>query len=88
MLKTYDLVGRHFGWDKPPKSATLGEVTAYLLDRALRAQGVVSLDSTCHLDAPQQEGTYPRLIERRVAPRRAGTGGTRWRRQAGALGDA
>ncbi|MEA2882433.1 MAG: hypothetical protein QOH32_1689, partial [Bradyrhizobium sp.] len=24
----------------------------YLLDRALRAQGVVSLDSICHLDAP------------------------------------
>ena len=44
MLKTYELMGRHFGWDKPPKSATTGEITAYLLDRALRSQGVVSLE--------------------------------------------
>src|SRR5205807_5505315 len=41
MLKTYELMGRHFGWDKPPKQATASEATAYLLDRALRAQGVV-----------------------------------------------
>src|SRR6201992_4362085 len=52
MLKTYELMSRHFGWDKPPKAASNGEITVYLLDRALRAQGVVSLDSICHLDAP------------------------------------
>src|SRR6202008_4316497 len=34
MLKTYELMGRHFGWDKPPKSASGSEVTAYLLERA------------------------------------------------------
>src|SRR6202047_3839541 len=45
MLKTYELTGRHFGWEKPPKGASGAEVTAYLLDRALRAQGIVSLDS-------------------------------------------
>src|SRR6202789_2486405 len=45
MLKTYELMARHFGWDKPPKPASAAEVTAYLLDRGLRAQGVVSLDS-------------------------------------------
>ena len=55
MLKTYELMGRHFGWDKPPKSATTGEITAYLLDRALRSQGVVSLESVCHLDAPRKQ---------------------------------
>ncbi len=65
MLKTYELMTRHFGWDKLPKGATAGEVTAYLLDRALRAQGVVSLDSTCHLDAPSKAGVR-RLIETRV----------------------
>jgi uncharacterized protein YcaQ len=54
MLKTYDLTNRHFGWDRPPKAASEAEVTAYLLDRALRAQGVVSLDSVCHLDAPRK----------------------------------
>ena len=65
MLKTYDLVGRHFGWDKPPKPATEAEVTAYMLDRALRAQGVVSLDSVCHLDAPRK-AKIARLIATRL----------------------
>jgi hypothetical protein len=65
MLKTYELMERHFGWDKPPKSASTGEVSNYLLDRALRAQGLVSLDSICHLDAPRKP-QIRRLIESRV----------------------
>jgi uncharacterized protein len=65
MLKTYDLMARHFGWDRPPKPASASEATAYLLDRALRAQGVVSLDSICHLDAPSKPSVL-RLIEARV----------------------
>ncbi len=55
MLKTYELMNRHFGWDKLPRPASAREITAYLLDRALRAQGVVSLDSICHLDAPSKK---------------------------------
>jgi uncharacterized protein YcaQ len=65
MLKTYDLMARHFGWDKLPAPASAREITAYLLDRALRAQGVVSLDSACHLDAPSKPAVR-RLIEARV----------------------
>jgi uncharacterized protein YcaQ len=65
MLKTYDLMARHFGWDKLPKPASVREITAYLLDRALRAQGIVSLDSACHLDAPSKPAVR-RLIEARV----------------------
>jgi hypothetical protein len=65
MLKTYELTTRHFGWDKPPKGASPREVTGYLLDRALRAQGLVSLDSICHLDAPSKPAIR-RLIEARV----------------------
>ena len=65
MLKTYDLTARHFGWDKPPKPASATEVANYLLERALRAQGVVSLDSICHLDAPSKPAIR-RLIEARV----------------------
>ena len=65
MLKTYELMTRHFGWDKPPKPASAREAAAYLLDRALRAQGVVSLDSICHLDAPSKAAVR-RLIEARV----------------------
>ncbi|MBR1155377.1 winged helix-turn-helix domain-containing protein [Bradyrhizobium sp. JYMT SZCCT0428] len=65
MLKTYELMTRHFGWDKPPKPASNLETTTYLLDRALRAQGLVSLDSICHLDAPSKAAVR-RLIEARV----------------------
>jgi uncharacterized protein YcaQ len=65
MLKTYQLMTRHFGWDKTPKPASTAETTAYLLDRAIRAQGVVSLDSICHLDAPSK-AQVRRLIEARV----------------------
>jgi uncharacterized protein YcaQ len=65
MLKTYELMPRHFGWDRPPKPASAREVYGYLLDRSLRAQGVVSLDSICHLDAPSK-AQVRRLIEARV----------------------
>jgi hypothetical protein len=65
MLKTYDLMARHFSWDKPPKPASATETSNYLLDRALRAQGLVSLDSICHLDAPGK-AAIRRLIEARV----------------------
>jgi uncharacterized protein YcaQ len=73
MLKTYELMARHFGWDvppnKPPKPASARETSAYRLDRSLRAQGVVSLDSICHLDAPSK-AKIRRLLESGV---RAGT---------------
>ena len=65
MLKSYDLPGRHFGWTKPPKAATALQVTGYLLDRALRAQGLVSLDSICHLDAKQKPAMRA-LIDARI----------------------
>jgi uncharacterized protein len=65
MLKTYELMTRHFGWDKPPKPASATETVTYLLDRALRAQGIVSLDSICHLDAPSKAAVR-RLIGARV----------------------
>ncbi len=65
ILKTYELTKRHFGWEKPPKPAGERETLSYLLDRALRAQGIVSLDSICHLDAPRKP-SVKRLIESRV----------------------
>ena len=33
MLKSYDLVDRHFGWETQPKAASEPEILAYLLDR-------------------------------------------------------
>jgi len=68
MLKTYDLTTRHFELDRLPKAASESERNAYLLDRALRAQGVVSLDSICHLDAPRK-AAIRKLIGQRVRRR-------------------
>src|SRR5258706_802156 len=65
MLKTYELMTPHFGWDKPPKGASAREATAYLLDRALRAQVVVSLDSFSHLVATSKPSVR-RLLEARM----------------------
>src|SRR3954449_7494868 len=65
MLKTYELTTRHFGWERLPKAAPESERTSYLLDRALRAQGVVSLDSVCHL-AASQKPAIARVIASRV----------------------
>jgi uncharacterized protein YcaQ len=65
MLKSFELTDRHFGWQAPPKAATAAEVTAYRLDRALRSQGIVSLDSICHLDAPRK-AAIGKLIRQRV----------------------
>jgi uncharacterized protein YcaQ len=64
MLKTYQLASRHFGWDRAPRAATQREIGEYMLDRALRAQGIVSLDSICHLDAGRKK-VMRRLIEAR-----------------------
>ena len=68
MLKTYDLIDRHFGWEKSPKAASHKETAEYLLDRALRSQGLVSLDSACYLDA-KRKPVVRTLIEKRVRRR-------------------
>jgi len=65
MLKTYELMTRHFGWDRLPQAASEHEGQNYLLDRALRSQGIVSLDSICHLAAPRK-AAIARLIAGRV----------------------
>jgi len=65
MVKTYELFDRHFQWEKKPTPASERQVTAYKLDRALRAQGLVSLDSACHLDAPSKKDVAE-LIAARV----------------------
>ena len=69
MLKTYELLTRHFGWNRLPRAATERETLNYLLDRALQAQGIVSLESICHLDAPRKP-TMRRLLDSRVRQQR------------------
>jgi uncharacterized protein len=65
MLKTYEMANRHFGWEKLPRAATERETVEYLLDRALRSQGIVSLESACYLDA-RRKPEMRRLIEARL----------------------
>ena len=64
MLKTYDLTTRHFGWERLPPAAAEREILEYLLERALRSQGVVSVDSACFGEAGRKAGMR-RLIEAR-----------------------
>lgn len=65
MLKKYELTERHFGWSTLPRPATERQVDAYILDRALRSQGIISLDSVCHLDAGRKPAIAA-LITKRV----------------------
>lgn len=65
MVKTYELTERHFGWETPPKAASEAQYLEYLLDRALTAQGLISLDSACHLVASRKPQLRA-LIEKRV----------------------
>jgi uncharacterized protein YcaQ len=69
MLKTYELMDRHFGWETRPRAASERQVLDYLLDRALRSQGLVSLDSVCHLDA-KRKPAIRQVIETRMRRRR------------------
>jgi uncharacterized protein YcaQ len=65
MVKTYELLTRHFGWDRLPRAASERETLDYLLDRALRSQGIVSVDSICYQDAARKPAMR-RLLERRA----------------------
>jgi uncharacterized protein len=68
MLKTYELMDRHFGWPPRPRPATERQVLDYLLDRALRAHGVVS-PSSFLLGPSRYRKPLRELIERRVRRR-------------------
>ena len=65
MIKSYELMDRHFGWSTRPKPATERQVLDYLIERAVRSQGLVSLDSICHLDA-KRKAAIRTSIEMRV----------------------
>ena len=85
MLKTYELMARHFGWDKPPKPASAKR--SHRLSarpRAARAgprQPRFDLPSRC-----AEQGGGPAPDRGQGPPQRAGAGRARRRRQAGALG--
>lgn len=65
MLKTYELLTRHFSWDRLPRAASEAETLNYLLDRAVQSQGIVSVDSICYQDPPRKLA-IKRLLDSRV----------------------
>lgn len=64
IIKLYELTKRHFGWTQLPRPASVSATTNYLLDRALRSQGVVSLESICHLDAKRKPALLAAIRKR------------------------
>lgn len=69
MVKSYELSSRHFGWPPRPRSATPAQFAQYLLDRAMRAQGMASLDSICYGNLPMK-ARVAELIAARVRRKR------------------
>src|SRR5262245_2554405 len=65
MLKSYELMDRHFGWNARPRPVSERQFVHYLLERGLRAQGLISVASVCHQDA-KRKSAMRRLIEGRV----------------------
>ncbi len=74
MLKSYELTERHFGWDRLPKPATPLQIVRYHLDRVLRTQGIISLDSVLfgptRIKPPVERVALAELIEREVRAKR------------------
>ncbi|WP_432769533.1 MAG: winged helix-turn-helix domain-containing protein [Sphingopyxis sp.] len=64
MLRSYELTERHFGWTARPSPASPQDFAYYLLDRGLRTQGVVSLESMTYGDAPAKAEVARRVAER------------------------
>jgi len=62
MLKSYELMDRHFGWEVRPRPTSERQFVHYLLERGLRTQGLISVDSICHQDA-QRKPAMRQLIE-------------------------
>ena len=65
MLKQFDLFERHFDFLKDLEPTTQTDRLNYLLDRSLRSQGLVTLESICHLNNPDKKSIQS-LIERRA----------------------
>ena len=65
MLKKYELTERHFQWTEAMKVPTENERLEFLLERALRSQGISSLDSICYMNAPIKSAMRG-VIEKKV----------------------
>ena len=87
MLKTYELMERHFGWDKPPKPATCER--GHRL--SARPRAALARRRQPRFDLPPRRAEQagdPQADRGARPPRRIDAGRARRRRQAGALGAA
>ena len=66
MLKKYELAERHFNWPTKLKAATPEEVCNYMIDRALRAQALVNVESICHLERAQRKTQVKQILAERL----------------------
>lgn len=66
MLKKYELSDRHFNWKEKPQPATPEEVCNYMIDRALRSQALVNVESICHLQNAQRKMAAKKLLAERL----------------------
>ncbi len=78
MVKTYELMDRHFGWPPRPRAATDRQIDEYLLERALTSQGLISGPSVMR---PRLRFTpeLQKLIETRVRTKKLVAGDGRGR---------
>jgi uncharacterized protein YcaQ len=65
MVKTYELIDRHFGWPPRPRAATARQIDEHLIERALTSQGLISGPSVMHPKLRFTSG-IAKLIESRV----------------------
>ena len=65
MLKKYELTERHFGWKSKPRMVSEADYGEYILERALRSQGFVSIDSVCYLE-PRMKKVIEVLLAKKV----------------------
>jgi uncharacterized protein YcaQ len=69
MVKSYEIMDRHFGWPPRPRAATARQIDQYLLERALRSQGLISGPSVMYPKL-RFSSELAKLIESRVRTRR------------------
>lgn len=70
MLKKYELAERHFDWPATPQAASSDEVNNYMIDRALRSQALVNIESICHLEKADKKNAVKKLLLERVAKKK------------------
>jgi hypothetical protein len=69
MVKTYELMDRHFGWPPRPRAATERQIEEHLLERALTSQGLISGPSVMH-PRLRFTPTMQKMLDTRVRTKR------------------